>query len=103
IVGGAFYNPASASFPPAFVGKYFYADLGAGYIRVFDPARPGNAASPDTSAPFASGTPGGMDDLKIDAAGNLYYLSGGDGAVHRVAFRPGASGSAPAPVVAVAL
>ncbi|HZT83020.1 MAG TPA: PQQ-dependent sugar dehydrogenase, partial [Gemmataceae bacterium] len=79
IVGGTFYNPAAAQFPASYVGKYFYEDLGSGWIRVFDPANPGTASNPDTSAAFASGTAGGLRDLKVDAAGNLYYLAGADG------------------------
>ena len=38
IAGGAFYNPATVQFPQSFVGKYFFADLCSGWIRVFDPA-----------------------------------------------------------------
>ena len=58
IVGGTFYNPATPQFPSSYVGKYFYDDLASGWIRVFDPANPGNASNPDTSTAFASGTPG---------------------------------------------
>src|SRR5207244_2854736 len=50
IVGGTFYNPATAQFPSSYVGKYFYEDLDAGWIRVFDPAHPGTNSNPDTSA-----------------------------------------------------
>jgi glucose/arabinose dehydrogenase len=87
IVGGTFYNPATAQFPASYVGKYFYEDLGAGWIRVFDPADPGSPATPDTSTGFATGTPGGLRDLKVDAVGNLYYLSGGDGTVRRISYQ----------------
>jgi glucose/arabinose dehydrogenase len=76
IVGGTFYNPATPQFPSSYIGKYFYADLGSGWIRVFDPATPGNAANPDTSTAFATGTVGNLTDLKVDSAGSLYYLSG---------------------------
>ncbi|HJZ94192.1 MAG TPA: PQQ-dependent sugar dehydrogenase [Gemmataceae bacterium] len=87
IVGGTFYDPATAQFPASYVGKYFYQDLAAGWIRVFDPATPGSANNPDTSTGFATGTPGALRDLKVDSVGNLYYLSGADGAVHRIAFQ----------------
>jgi glucose/arabinose dehydrogenase len=87
IVGGTFYNPATAQFPASYVGKYFYEDLAAGWIRVFDPANPGTMANPDTSSAFADGTAGGLRDLKVDSVGNLYYLSGGDGAVHKVSYQ----------------
>ncbi len=85
ITGGAFY-PANSQFGAAFAGKYFFADAGAGFIRYFDPANPGTVATPDTSIPFASSlTTFGPVDLKVDAAGNLYYLARG-GEVHRISF-----------------
>jgi glucose/arabinose dehydrogenase len=87
IVGGTFYDPASPSFPANYVGKYFYGDLGNGWIRVFDPAHPGNAQNPDTSSPFASGIGGNLDDLTVDQAGNLYYLTRA-GVVEKVSFQP---------------
>jgi glucose/arabinose dehydrogenase len=86
IVGGTFYDPPVAQFPTAYVGKYFYSDLGAGWIRVFDPAHPGTASNPDTSSAFASGINGNLIDLKVDQAGNLYYLTG-SGTVKRVSFQ----------------
>ncbi len=86
IVGGTFYDPATNQFPSSYVGKYFYADLGAGWIRVFDPAKPGNAANPDTSAGFATDMPGGSRDLLVDSAGDLLYLSG-DGSVYVIAYK----------------
>jgi glucose/arabinose dehydrogenase len=86
IVGGTFYDPASPQFPASYVGKYFYSDLGAGWIRVFDPAHPGTASNPDTSSPFASGITGNLIDLKVDQSGNLYYLTG-SGTVEKVSFQ----------------
>ena len=92
VTGGAFYNPATPRFGSAYVGKYFFADYcgpsNQAWIRVFDPASPGSAASPDTSTAFASD----MDnlfvvDLKVDAAGNLYYLGRGGGVVRRITFQ----------------
>ena len=108
IVGGTFYNPTTPSFPSSYVGKYFYADLGGGWIRVFDPAHPGNASHPDTSQPFATNLPGGSRDLKVDAAGSLYYLSG-NGLIDKISYstraerpgvRAGASGGGTVPVPA---
>ena len=86
IVGGTFYDPATSQFPASFVGKYFYEDLAFGWIRVLDPAHPGTAANPDTSSGFATGTPGSLRDLKVDAAGNLYYLSGNGGLVEKISY-----------------
>src|SRR5262249_14915128 len=90
IVGGAFYDPPTPQFPASYVGKYFYADLGAGWIRVFDPANPGNINNPDTSTPFASGIAGILVDLSVDSAGNLDYLTN-TGVLGRITYRPGQS------------
>ena len=78
IAGGAFYNPTTAQFPQSFVGKYFFADLCSGWIRVFDPASA-------TASSFASGIANPVD-LKVGADGSLYYLARGAGAVFRVQF-----------------
>ncbi|HVK15097.1 MAG TPA: PQQ-dependent sugar dehydrogenase, partial [Gemmataceae bacterium] len=86
ITGGAFY-PANSQFGAAYAGKYFYSDYGAAFIRVFDPANPGTPATPDTSTGFASQVPAAVD-LKVDAAGNLFYLSrGGTGEIFRISFQ----------------
>lgn len=78
IAGGAFYNPVTVQFPQSFVGKYFFADLCSGWIRVFDPAS-------GTASDFASGISNPVD-LKVGADGSLYYLARGAGAVFRVQF-----------------
>ena len=78
IAGGAFYNPATVQFPPSFVGKYFFADLCGGWIRLFDPAA-------GTASDFASGI-GSPVDLKVGADGSLYYLSINASALFRVQF-----------------
>ena len=78
IAGGAFYNPATAQFPQSFLGKYFFADLCTGWIRVFDP-------STGTASDFASNISNPVD-LKVGADGSLYYLARGSGAVFRVQF-----------------
>ena len=86
IVGGTFYDPATPQFPSNYIGKYFYADLSGGWIRVFDPADPGSASNPDTSTSFATGIPGGQVDLTVDSAGNLYDLSQ-NGTVTRISYQ----------------
>jgi hypothetical protein len=65
-------------FPASFVGKYFFADLCTGWMRLFDPA---NKQASD----FASGinTP---VDIKIANDGSLYYLARGVSSVFRVQF-----------------
>ena len=78
IAGGAFYNPTTVQFPASFVGKYFFADLCSGWIRVFDPAS-------GTASGFATGIAQPVD-LKVGSEGSLYYLARGSGAVFRVQF-----------------
>ena len=83
IVGGGFYNPSTVQFPASYIGKYFFADLCTGWIRVLDPSN-------NTAADFASGISSPVD-LKVASDGSLYYLSIGSSAVFRVQ----ASGTAP--------
>jgi hypothetical protein len=78
IAGGAFYNPATVQFPANFVGKYFFADLCSGWIRVFDPAT-------GTALGFATGISQPVD-LKVAADGSLYYLSIGSASLFKVQF-----------------
>jgi glucose/arabinose dehydrogenase len=72
IAGGAFYNSAHVQFPSTYVSSYFFADLGNDWIRNFD-------AATNTVNGFATDLPAGPVDLKVDAAGSLYYLARGDG------------------------
>jgi len=78
IAGGAFYNPAENQFPASYTGKYFFADLCSGWIRVFDPAT-------NTASAFATGVSAPVD-LKVGADGSLYYLAIGSSSVFRVQF-----------------
>jgi uncharacterized protein (TIGR03437 family) len=78
IAGGAFYNPTSVQFPASYVGKYFFADLCSGWIRVMDPSN-------NTAAAFASGISNPVD-LKVANDGSLYYLARGSSSVFRVQF-----------------
>lgn len=80
ITGGAFYNPTTVQFPASYVGKYFFADLCTGWIRLLDPSN-------NTAADFATGISNPVD-LKVTADGSLYYLSIGSGAVFRVQYSP---------------
>lgn len=72
IAGGAFYDPAVNQFPADYTGDYFFADLCSAWIRKYDPQR-------DQVSDFASDLPDAPVDLKVDAAGNLYYLTRGSG------------------------
>ena len=83
IVGGGFYNPSVVQFPASYVGKYFFADLCSGWVRLFDPSN-------NTATDFASGISSPVD-LKVAADGSLYYLSIGSAGIFRVQF----SGTAP--------
>ena len=79
ITGGTFYNPTTANFPPAYTGRYFFADYTSNWVRQLDPAN-GNAVSG-----FAAGYSAPVD-LKVGPDGALYVLARGAGAVHRVVF-----------------
>lgn len=89
ITGGTFYNPVTVQFPASFVGKYFFADLCSGWIRVFDPGT-------GTASGFATGISQPVD-LKVGADGSLFYLAIGSGSVFRVQFNSPAAGP---PVIA---
>jgi glucose/arabinose dehydrogenase len=69
IVGGAFYNPSVLQFPSSFVGKYFFADICSGWIRVLNPSN-------NTASNFASDIFGPVD-LHVGPDGALYYLTHG--------------------------
>jgi len=71
IVGAAFYNPPVNQFPASYIGKYFFADLCSGWIRVFDPAA-------GTASGFATGVSTPVD-LQVGPDGCLYYLAQGNG------------------------
>ncbi len=81
IVGGGFYNPATIQFPASYVGKYFFADLCTGWIRLFDPTN-------NTATDFGSGVATPVD-LKVASDGSLYYLAIGSSAVFRIQFTGG--------------
>ena len=78
IAGGTFYNPPINQFPADYTGKYFFADLCSGWIRVFDPSN-------NTATGFATGIAQPVD-LKVGADGSLYYLSIGSSSLFRVTF-----------------
>jgi glucose/arabinose dehydrogenase len=78
ITGGVFYDPVTRQFPNTYVGKYFYADFCAGWIRLFD-------ADARTNSAFATGVSLPVD-LKVSDDGSLWYLARGSNSVFRVRF-----------------
>jgi glucose/arabinose dehydrogenase len=78
ITGGAFYNPAGRQFPSDYAGDYFFADYCGGWIRKID-------LTTKAVTDFATGISSPVD-LRVDAAGNLYYLAHGSGQVFQVRF-----------------
>jgi glucose/arabinose dehydrogenase len=81
IAGGVFYNPTTSQFPATYTGRYFFADLCSGWIRLFNPAD-------NTASAFAFGISSPVD-LKVASDGSLYYLARGSSAVFRVQFTGG--------------
>jgi glucose/arabinose dehydrogenase len=89
ITGGTFYNPSASNFPSSYVGKYLFADLCGGFVRVMDP-------DSHNVSTFATGLQQPVD-LQVGPDGALYYLQiGNGGQVWRVSFNVGQSTSATA-------
>jgi uncharacterized protein (TIGR03437 family) len=63
-------------FPASFLGKYFFADLCSGWIRLMNPAN-------NTVEGFATNISQPVD-LKVSNDGSLYYLARGSSSVFRV-------------------
>ncbi len=99
IVGGAFYQPkagATNPFPAAYIGKYFYGDLGGNWIRALNPATPGNITTPDTSTAFASDSAPNPVGFETAADGGLYYLARGNtGELVKISYPPTTTGVGP--------
>ncbi|MFN0279311.1 MAG: PQQ-dependent sugar dehydrogenase [Pyrinomonadaceae bacterium] len=72
VAGGAFYNPSNVMFPASYVGKYFFTDFCAGWIKYIDPANLPEAGSALT---FGSNLGFGFVDVQVHHEGSLYYLS----------------------------
>jgi glucose/arabinose dehydrogenase len=101
ITGGAFYAPSVLQFGGDYANDYFFADFCAGWIRRLDPAR--SPTDPARVVPFASGLQFPVD-LRVDAAGSLYYLQrGGDFQLYRVSGTTPGGATAPTGVTADAL
>ncbi len=67
-IGAAFYNPEIATFPQEYVGKYFFADYCAGYMKVLNPDNGTIEATfiTDLNQPVG---------ILTAPDGNLYYLA----------------------------
>lgn len=77
ITGGAFYNPTNPTLASDYIGQYFFSDYTAGWIDMYDPLT-GSVANIGTGL-------GSPVDLDVsNSNGSLYYLSIGDGTVHRI-------------------
>ena len=81
ITGGAFYAPATPTFPSAYVNAYFFADFCLGTIQRLDIAT-------NSVEDFAAGISYPVD-LKVGPDGALYYLSHGVGQVVGVQYVSG--------------
>lgn len=82
ITGGAFYNPTTPTFPAQFIGKYFFADFCAGWMKTLDPLNP---PATDSAVDFATGISLPVD-IQVASDGSLYYLARGSNSVFRVQF-----------------
>ncbi|HKS08021.1 MAG TPA: Calx-beta domain-containing protein [Pyrinomonadaceae bacterium] len=87
ITGGAFYNPTTPTFPAEFIGKYFFADFCAGWIKTLDPLSP---PLPGAAVDFATAINSPVD-IQVANDGSLYYLARGNSSVYRVQFIGGAT------------
>ena len=85
ITGGAFYNPTTLAFPAQFIGKYFFADFCAGWIKTIDPLNPpATGTAPDAFTGISLPV-----DIQVANDGSLYYLARGSSAVFRVQYTGG--------------
>ncbi len=81
IVGSAFSNPATMSFPPEYAGSYFFADYVRGWVDRLDPA--------NANAVYAFWNGGiVITDLQVGPDGALYVLgwAGDAWGVHRIGY-----------------
>ncbi len=82
IIGGLFYEPGAAAtdpFPAIYTGKYFYADYGHDWMRIFNPKDPGDLATPDTSVKFDTTTQDNPTGMALAPDGSIFYSAQGHG------------------------
>jgi glucose/arabinose dehydrogenase len=87
IAGGAFYNPTTPTFPAEYIGKYFFADLCAGWLKTMDPLNP---PATGTASNFATAINQPVD-IQVANDGSLYYLARGSNSVFRVQYFGGST------------
>lgn len=87
ITGGTFYNPTTSTFPAQYVGKYFFADLCAGWIKTIDPLSP---PATGTATDFLTGVNTPVD-MHVANDGSLYYLARGTNSIFRVQYFGGST------------
>jgi len=78
ITGGTFYDPATAQFPAAYEGDYFFADFCGGYVRRYNPET-------DSVSGFATGLSQPVN-LQVGRDGSLYTLERGTGSVNEIQY-----------------
>lgn len=81
IAGGAFYRPANVMFPNSYVGDYFFADYGSGWIKSLD-------LTTGVVTNLATSGASGPVDLDVHPDGSLYYTSIFSGIVSRIYSAP---------------
>jgi glucose/arabinose dehydrogenase len=80
IIGAAFYNPTTPTFPAEYVGDYFFGDYCGDWISRYDPAT-------DSVQEFATSLTGGsMVDIVVGESGDLFYVSRDTGTVYRISY-----------------
>lgn len=83
VIGAAFYNPTTATFPAQYHGKYFFADYCGGWIKYFDPNSPPAIGA---ATGFATGISSPVDIHVNNNDGSLWYLARGNSSVYRVQY-----------------
>jgi len=91
LTGGTFYNPATATFPASYVGKYFFADYCGNWIKYLTPGTP-PAGTSLASTMFTTTALSGPVDLSIGPDGALYYSAQNSGAIGRISYLPPGQG-----------
>jgi glucose/arabinose dehydrogenase len=70
ITAGSFYNPQNTSYPASYLGKFFFGDYCAGWIKTINPA---NGAVEN----FATGISNPLDVAVNNSNGVLYFIARG--------------------------